>query len=50
MEKQIRNTHYYVSEQEKNVSITYQVIADEYGVVKSTISAIKNYQLWSNVK
>lgn len=27
-----------------------QIIASEYDVVKSTISAIKNYKLWSHVK
>lgn len=29
---------------------TCQEIANEYGLVKSTISAIKNYRLWKNVK
>lgn len=29
---------------------TYQKIADEYHITKSTISAIKNYKLWSHVK
>ena len=28
----------------------YQKIANDYGVTKSTISAIKNYKLWSHVK
>lgn len=27
-----------------------QKIADDYGLVKSTVSAIKNYKLWKNVK
>ena len=29
---------------------TCQEIANEYGLVKSTVSAIKNYRLWKNVK
>lgn len=29
---------------------TCQEIANEYGLVKSTVSAIKNYRLWRNVK
>lgn len=29
---------------------SYQVIANEYHIVKSTVSAIKNYKLWKNVE
>ena len=53
MFKQIQDSTYYISEQVRNIrkdKRIYSEIAKDYRIMESTVSAIKNYKLWSEVK